>query len=97
MSDIEGLAEFAEHVRHEFDGFMGERSQHGLDHWQQSFELHATSISPAVQLSDDKQQHITLLARGAVLAEGPYAEVAANPLVIEAYMGSANTELKGAH
>jgi nitrogen fixation/metabolism regulation signal transduction histidine kinase len=67
LSDIEGLNEFAEHVRHEFDGFLGERSQHGLDHWQQSFELHATAISPAVQLSDDTQQHITLLARGAVL------------------------------
>jgi nitrogen fixation/metabolism regulation signal transduction histidine kinase len=67
LSDIEGLVEFAEHVRREFDGFLGERSQHGLDHWQQSFELHATSISPAVQLSDDMQQHITLLARGAVL------------------------------
>ncbi len=67
LSDIEGLQEFAEHVRHEFDGFMGERSQHGLDHWQQSFELHTTAISPAVQLSDDTQQHITLLARGAVL------------------------------
>ena len=67
LSDIEGLVEFAEHVRHEFDGFLGERSQHGLDHWQQSFELHATAISPAVQLTDDMQQHITLLARGAVL------------------------------
>jgi nitrogen fixation/metabolism regulation signal transduction histidine kinase len=67
LSDIEGLVEFAEHVRHEFDGFLGERTQHGLDHWQQSFELHATAISPAVQLSDDTQQHITLLARGAVL------------------------------
>ncbi len=31
---------------------------------------------------------ITVLARGAVLAEGPYAEVAKNPLVIEAYMGT---------
>jgi len=67
LNDIEGLAEFAEHVRREFDGFLGDRSQHGLDHWQQSFELHATTISPAVQLSDDMQQHITLLARGAVL------------------------------
>jgi len=67
LSDIEGLAEFADHVRREFNGFLGERNQHGLDHWQQSFELHATAISPAVQLSDDKQQHITLLARGAVL------------------------------
>ena len=40
---------------------------------------------------------ITVLARGAKLAEGPYAEVSKNPAVIEAYMGSANTELQGAH
>ena len=40
---------------------------------------------------------ITVLARGATLAEGPYAEVAKNPAVIEAYMGTANAELKGAH
>lgn len=31
---------------------------------------------------------LTVLARGSVLAEGPYAEVAANPLVVEAYMGT---------
>src|SRR5512134_2759599 len=36
---------------------------------------------------------ITVLARGSVLAEGPYAEVAANPLVIEAYMGTEVDEL----
>ena len=40
---------------------------------------------------------ITVLARGATLAEGPYAEVSRNPAVIEAYMGSAQTELAGAH
>ena len=40
---------------------------------------------------------ITVLARGATLAEGPYAEVARNPAVIEAYMGSAQTERVGAH
>ena len=33
---------------------------------------------------------ITVLQRGAVLAEGTYAEVSANPQVIEAYMGSAD-------
>ncbi len=33
---------------------------------------------------------ITVLQRGAVLAEGSYAEVSANPQVIEAYMGSAH-------
>ena len=31
---------------------------------------------------------ITVLARGATLAEGPYAEVSKNPAVIEAYMGT---------
>jgi branched-chain amino acid transport system ATP-binding protein len=40
---------------------------------------------------------ITVLQRGATLAEGPYAVVSKNPAVIEAYMGSANVELKGAH
>jgi branched-chain amino acid transport system ATP-binding protein len=33
---------------------------------------------------------ITVLARGAVLAEGPYAEVSRNPQVIEAYVGTAH-------
>ena len=40
---------------------------------------------------------ITVLARGAVLAEGSYAEVAADPQVIEAYMGSEAAELAGEH
>ncbi|MEI6304051.1 MAG: ABC transporter ATP-binding protein [Betaproteobacteria bacterium] len=33
---------------------------------------------------------ITVLQRGSVLAEGSYAEVSANPQVIEAYMGTAH-------
>jgi branched-chain amino acid transport system ATP-binding protein len=40
---------------------------------------------------------ITVLQRGAIIADGPYAEVARNPLVIEAYMGTVNDELQGAH
>ncbi len=40
---------------------------------------------------------ITVLARGATLAEGPYAEVSKNPAVIEAYMGTSQVELAGAH
>jgi branched-chain amino acid transport system ATP-binding protein len=32
---------------------------------------------------------ITVLARGAILAEGPYAEVSKNPRVLEAYVGTA--------
>ena len=40
---------------------------------------------------------ITVLQRGALLAEGPYADVSKNPAVIEAYMGTASAELAGAH
>ena len=40
---------------------------------------------------------ITVLQRGATLAEGPYSEVSKNPAVIEAYMGSTETELASPH
>ncbi len=40
---------------------------------------------------------ITVLQHGAIIADGPYAEVSANPLVIEAYMGTTETTLQGAH
>ena len=40
---------------------------------------------------------ITVLQRGQVIAEGPYELVSKNPQVLEAYMGSAETELQGAH
>ena len=40
---------------------------------------------------------ITVLQRGAVLAEGTYAKVAADPQVMEAYMGTADAALEGAH
>ena len=39
---------------------------------------------------------ISVLQRGALLAEGSYAEVSSNPQVIEAYMGSADASA-GAH
>ena len=40
---------------------------------------------------------ITVLARGAVLAEGDYATVSKHPAVLEAYMGTEAAELQGAH
>ena len=47
------------------------------------------NLSVVANLSD----RITVLARGEVLAEGPYAEVSKNPQVVEAYMGTGG----GAH
>lgn len=46
------------------------------------------NMSVIANLSDT----ITVLARGTVLAEGPYAEVSKNPLVLEAYVGSTEEE-----
>lgn len=40
---------------------------------------------------------ISVLQRGAILAEGNYAEVSTNPQVMEAYMGSSAGALEGAH
>ena len=40
---------------------------------------------------------ISVLQRGAMLAEGSYAEVSSNPLVMEAYMGTVEAVLTGAH
>jgi branched-chain amino acid transport system ATP-binding protein len=40
---------------------------------------------------------ITVLQRGQVIAEGPYEVVSKNPQVLEAYMGSTEVELQGAH
>lgn len=40
---------------------------------------------------------ISVLQRGAMLAEGTYAEVSRNPQVMEAYMGTEAAELEGAH
>jgi branched-chain amino acid transport system ATP-binding protein len=40
---------------------------------------------------------ITVLQRGSVLAQGNYAEVSRNPLVLEAYMGTADRELQKSH
>ena len=42
------------------------------------------NLSVVADLSD----RITVLARGEILAEGPYSEVSKNPQVIDAYMGT---------
>jgi branched-chain amino acid transport system ATP-binding protein len=42
------------------------------------------NMNVVASLSD----RITVLARGEVLAEGPYEDVSKNPAVIEAYVGT---------
>ncbi|MBA2351889.1 MAG: ABC transporter ATP-binding protein [Pseudomonadota bacterium] len=44
------------------------------------------NLSVVANLSDT----ITVLQRGAILAEGPYSEVSKNPRVLEAYVGTAH-------
>ena len=40
---------------------------------------------------------ISVLQRGQIIAEGPYSLVSTDPLVLEAYMGSAQQNLESAH
>ena len=64
LGEVEGLQEFAKQVQARFDSFTGERSEDGLDHWQQSFELGGSS-SPLASRQNDNT--IVLVARGAKL------------------------------
>jgi nitrogen fixation/metabolism regulation signal transduction histidine kinase len=58
LASVEGLEAFGAAVQQQFDEYMDERRQHGLDHWQQSFELNAAQPG-------SPQNAITLVARGA--------------------------------
>ena len=64
LAELPGLSAFAAGVQAQFESFQSEQSTHGLDHWQQSFEL------------QPPQQHglgadaVTLVVRGAQLPDG---------------------------
>ncbi|MEO5670447.1 MAG: histidine kinase dimerization/phospho-acceptor domain-containing protein, partial [Ramlibacter sp.] len=58
LANVPGLEIFGAAVQQQFDEYMDERKQHGLDHWQQSFELNAAQPG-------SPQHAITLVARGA--------------------------------
>ncbi|MEO6625001.1 MAG: ATP-binding protein [Burkholderiaceae bacterium] len=64
LAEVEGLQEFARQVQARFDSFTGERSEDGLDHWQQSFDLGGSNSPLASRLNDNA---IVLVARGAKL------------------------------
>ncbi|VWX58379.1 Signal transduction histidine kinase involved in nitrogen fixation and metabolism regulation [Burkholderiales bacterium 8X] len=63
LFDVPGLESFGRAVVQQFEEFQIERSQHGLDHWQHAFELHATGEG----LSQDA---VNIIARGAELPGG---------------------------
>ena len=60
LAEVPGLESFAQAVQSQFDTYFGSRGPHGLDHWQQSFELHASPSGAG--------HHATsIVARGAEL------------------------------
>ena len=64
LAQVEGLQEFAANVQAQFKLFLADRTAHGLDHWQQSFELGAADGGMVGQAA---QNVTTLVARGAEL------------------------------
>jgi nitrogen fixation/metabolism regulation signal transduction histidine kinase len=71
LASVEGLQAFGAWVQERFDEYMNERKLHGLDHWQQSFELNAGAAGSPLHI-------VTLVARGAempVHSGGPGARL----------------------
>ena len=66
LEDAPGLQDFARGVQQQFDAFAGERSLHGLDHWQQGFDLNPASPNP---LATSGPSAVNLIARGAELPD----------------------------
>ena len=62
LAGVPGLEGFGAAVQAQFDEYINERRQHGLDHWQQSFEL-----NPPAAHSPSQNNTVTLVARGAEL------------------------------
>jgi nitrogen fixation/metabolism regulation signal transduction histidine kinase len=63
LAQVEGLESFGAGVQSQFDEFLSERRQHGLDHWQQSYELNAAQPGSPMHA-------ITVVARGAEMPAG---------------------------
>lgn len=63
LLDLPALAHFANDVAEQFAGLRLDKDAHELDHWQKSFEIHATGQGLS-------ETGVTLLARGALLPDG---------------------------
>jgi len=72
LTDIEGLQVFGKQVIEQFHDFASDQQQRTLDHWQQSFEIDTKTQQTFSEFGPDRQQHITLVARGAVLPQGEW-------------------------
>ena len=69
--DVDGLHEFARQVIDRFHELASEK-QGQLDHWEQSFELDAGSLTNDKNFAPQSEAHITLVARGALLPQGDW-------------------------
>ena len=63
LLSLPSLQDFAKGVENQFTAMHTEKDSHELDHWQKSFEIHATGQGLT-------QTSVTVLARGAVLPDG---------------------------
>jgi nitrogen fixation/metabolism regulation signal transduction histidine kinase len=65
LEHVDGMQTFGAAVQAQFQEFLTQRNERGLDHWQRSFELgnpHGTPVGPF-------DQTLTLVARGAELPD----------------------------
>ena len=58
LSEVPGLEVFGKAVQAQFEGYLAENKAHGLEHWQQTFELHGG-------FSGSDESAVSLIARGA--------------------------------
>jgi nitrogen fixation/metabolism regulation signal transduction histidine kinase len=64
LAALPGLQAFAAEVQAQFAEFEGERAEHGLDHWQKSFDLHGNASGGVAA------EAVSLVMRGAALPGG---------------------------
>ena len=67
LAEIEGMGDFGQQVARQFQAMDAEQREHGLDHWQQSFDLPLAVMPARTSPMDAAQDTLTLLARGAIL------------------------------